>query len=117
MGQLHDPAQFPELASLRQRILAWRFYHQFRTDEQSSLRQPQLGVFTPVLGHDGRDLAAALQTIVENGHGPAGEQAIDHWLDRAFPGTRLSIAEARAPVPVPMSRQCPGCNGTVANRP
>ncbi len=91
LGQLHDPAQFPELASLRQRILAWRFYHQFRTDEQSALRQPQLGVFTPVLGHDGRDLAAALQTIAELGIGPPGERSIDRWLDRAFPGTRLSI--------------------------
>lgn len=93
LGQLHDPAQFPELASLRQRMLAWRFYHQFRTDEQSALRQPQLGVFTPVLGHDGRDLAAALQTICEQEPGPFGEKAIDRWLERAFPGTQMSIVQ------------------------
>jgi predicted ATPase len=46
-----------------------------------------VGVRTPVLAHDGRDLAAALQTIIENGDDEALRQAVD----RAFPGSALLV--------------------------
>jgi predicted ATPase len=91
LGQIHDPQQFPEFAALRQRIAGWRFYHQFRADEASPLRQPQIGVFTPILAHDGADLAAALQSIREHGLGVGGLK-LDAWLDRALPGVELHVA-------------------------
>lgn len=91
LGQLFDPQRFPEFAAMRQRLLGWRFYHQFRSDEGSPLRQPQVGVFTPVLAHDGTDLAAALQTIREQGLGIGG-QPIDAWLERAMPGAQLVVS-------------------------
>jgi len=87
LSQLRQPHQFPVLSTLCQEFLAWRFYHQFRTDSTSPLRQPQVSVRTPILGHDGRDLAAALQTILEIGDSNGLEQA----LDRAFPGASLKI--------------------------
>ena len=91
IGQLHDPQQYPEFAALRQRIGGWRFYHQFRSDEASPLRQPQIGVFTPVLAHDGSDLAAALQSIGEQGLAVDGVP-LDGWLERALPGVQLHIS-------------------------
>lgn len=87
LSELREPHKFPELSRLRQQILQWRFYHQFRTDMSSPLRQPQVGVRTPMLRHDGRDLAAALQTIREIGD----DKALDEAIDRAFPGSSISI--------------------------
>src|SRR5712691_9136994 len=55
------------LAEARARLGRWRFYHAFRTDADAPARQPQVGVRTPALAHDGRDLAAALMTIREIG--------------------------------------------------
>ena len=57
----------PEVLELREFIRRWRFYDHFRSDADAPVRQPQLGTRTPVLHHDGRDLAAALQTIIEIG--------------------------------------------------
>jgi len=64
LSQIIDPHLYPEISSVRNQILAWRFYHYFRTDSESPLRQPQIGVQTPILSHDGSDLAAALRTIL-----------------------------------------------------
>jgi predicted ATPase len=47
----------------------------------------QLGTRTPVLHHDGRDLAAALQTIREIGD----TEALDAAIEDAFPGSRLEV--------------------------
>lgn len=87
-SQLGDPATTPEIVYLREVIQNWRFYDQFRTDREAPARMPQLGTRTPILGNDGRDLAAAIQTIREIGDVNALEQAIDD----AFPGARLSVA-------------------------
>ncbi|VVQ07166.1 AAA family ATPase [Pseudomonas fluorescens] len=78
----------PEVMQLREFIRRWRFYDHFRSDADAPVRQPQLGTRTPVLHHDGRDLAAALQTIREIGDPEALQTAISD----AFPGARLSIA-------------------------
>jgi len=67
LSELREPHRFPELSALRSVLQGWRFYHQFRTDADSPLRRPQVGVRTPILSHDGSDLAAALQTIQEIG--------------------------------------------------
>ncbi|VVN77812.1 AAA family ATPase [Pseudomonas fluorescens] len=78
----------PEVLLLRETIRGWRFYDHFRSDAEAPARQPQLGTRTPVLHHDGRDLAAALQTIREIGDPPALQAAISD----AFPGATLNIA-------------------------
>lgn len=82
-----DPATAPEIVTIREAIRGWRFYDHFRSDIDAPARQPQLGTRTPVLHHDGRDLAAALQTIIEIGDAAALEAAISD----AFPGARLKI--------------------------
>lgn len=80
-----DPVHCPEIVHLRNQIQQWRFYDHFRTDSESPARQPQLGTMTPVVSHDGRDLAAALMTIAEIGDIDKLHMAIE----RAFPDTRL----------------------------
>jgi predicted ATPase len=77
----------PEVLQMREFIRRWRFYDHFRSDADAPVRQPQLGTRTPVLHHDGRDLAAALQTIIEIGDPEALQSAISD----AFPGARLHI--------------------------
>jgi predicted ATPase len=87
LSQLREPHLYPELSALRMEMSQWRFYHHFRTDHDSPLRHPQVGVRTPVLSHDGSDLAAALQTIVEVGQ----EQELHEAIAQAFPGAALEI--------------------------
>lgn len=60
-SQVADPGAAPEVFHMREMIRGWRFYDHFRTDVDAPARLPQLGTRTPVLHHDGRDLAAALQ--------------------------------------------------------
>jgi len=74
--QLRDRHRFPELAVLADHLGRWRFYHRFRTDRDAALRNPQVGVKSPVLADDGADLAAALQTIIELGDRDAMATAI-----------------------------------------
>jgi predicted ATPase len=77
----------PEVLQLRESIRGWRFYDHFRSDADAPARKPQLGTRTPVLHHDGRDLAAALQTIREIGE----PEALDAAISDAFPGARVAI--------------------------
>lgn len=83
-----DPVRAPEVLTLRDQVRSWRFYDHFRTDADAPPRQPQVGTRTTVLGHDGRDLAAALQTIREIGD----REALDRAVADAFPGAQLEIA-------------------------
>jgi predicted ATPase len=87
LSQLADPRRAPELLVLREQIRSWRFYDHFRTDASAPARQPQIGTRTPALGHDGGDLAAALQTIREIGDA----RALDAAVDDAFPGASVDI--------------------------
>jgi predicted ATPase len=87
LSQLAEPHRFPRLSEVQRTLRMWRFYHHFRTDPDAPLRSPQVGVRTPVLAHDGRDLAAALQTIIEIGD----HEALERSLADAFPGSRLEI--------------------------
>jgi predicted ATPase len=87
LSQLAEPHRYPQLSTLREELVGWRFYHHFRTDADAPLRHPQVGVFTPVLGHDGRDLAAALQTVQEIGDADGLYRAVRQGLD----GARLEI--------------------------
>jgi predicted ATPase len=87
LSQIADPRRTPELSALREQIRSWRFYDHFRTDSAAPARMPQIGTHTPVLGHDGTDLAAALQTIREIGDA----RALDEAVDDAFPGATVAI--------------------------
>ena len=86
-SQVADMNRTPEVIRVRETIRGWRFYDHFRTDSDAPARMPQLGTRTPVLHHDGRDLAAALQTIREIG----GGEALDEAISDAFPGSRMDI--------------------------
>jgi predicted ATPase len=68
-------------------VRAWRFYDYFRVDAASPARTPQIGAHTPVLANDGRDLAAAIQTIREIGE----EEALAAAVDDAFPGSQVEV--------------------------
>jgi predicted ATPase len=87
LSELADPQQAPELLRLRERMRSWRFYDHVRTDAQAPARSAQIGTRTPVLTHDGSDLAAALQTIREIGD----DDALTGAIDLAFPGGRVEI--------------------------
>jgi predicted ATPase len=82
-----DPTVTPEVFRLREMIRGWRFYDHFRTDSEAPARTAQLGTRTPVLNHDGHDLAAALQTIREIGDAAA----LDAAVADAFPGASVAI--------------------------
>lgn len=89
LSQIADPKATPEVFAIRERIRGWRFYDHFRTDKDAPARQPHLGTRTPVLSHDGSDLAAALQTIREIGD----VHALDSAIADAFPGCRVMVGQ------------------------
>jgi predicted ATPase len=88
MTHCSDPHEAPELLLLRDRMRDWRFYDHLSTDRDAPARRPQIGTYTPVLGSDGSDLAAAVQTIREIGDGAA----LDDAIADAFPGSVVEIA-------------------------
>lgn len=88
LATVADPQRAPEMLAVREAVRGWRFYDHFRTDTDSPARMAQVGTFSPVLNHDGSNLAAALQTILEI----RSDGALATTLEDAFPGSRLSIA-------------------------
>jgi predicted ATPase len=90
MTHCSDPRDAPELLMLRDRMRDWRFYDHFRTDREAPARRPQVGTYTPVLGGDGSDLRAAMQTIREIGN-PA---ELDAAIGDAFPGCKIEITSS-----------------------
>ena len=82
-----DPRLAPEMLLLREQMRRWRFYDHFRSDQEAPARIPQIGTHTPVLGHDGADFAAAVQTIREIGD----TEALDAAVEDAFPGASVSV--------------------------
>jgi predicted ATPase len=87
MTHVSDPRSAPEMLMLRESIRGWRFYDHFRTDADSLVRSPQIGTWTPILGNDGSDLAAAIETIREIG----ASDVLDAAVEDAFPASRLSV--------------------------
>ncbi|MCB1079998.1 MAG: AAA family ATPase, partial [Verrucomicrobiae bacterium] len=77
--------RFPAVGAVRAILSDWRFYHQFRTDADSPIRRAQVGSWSPVLHHDGSNLASAWQSIAESGFRDALEEAVE----LAFPGCQL----------------------------
>lgn len=86
LTELADPQQAPELLQVRRLIRDWRFYDGFRADAAAPARQSHVGTRTPVLADDGSDLAAALQTIREN-----GRSGLDAAIADAFQGATLEV--------------------------
>lgn len=89
LAEFGDPDATPELLALRAELRDWRFYDAVRTDAAAPARQAAIGTRTPILASDGGDLAAALQTIREQG----GAQELAAAIDRALPGTRVEIED------------------------
>ena len=90
LASVADPQRAPEMLAVREAVRGWRFYDHFRTDSDSPARAAQIGTFTPVLHHDGSNLAAAFQTILEI----RSDEALTMTLEDAFPGSRLSVDSA-----------------------
>jgi predicted ATPase len=87
MTHCSDPRDALELLLLRERMRDWRFYDSLRTDRDALARRPQVGTYTPVLGSDGSDLAAAVQTIREIG----SDVELGEAIADAFPGASIEI--------------------------
>jgi predicted ATPase len=87
LASVADPRAAPAALLLRERLRTWRFYDGFRTDPDAPARQLQIGTRTLALANDGRDLAAALQTIREMD----GAADLDEAVSDAFPGARLEV--------------------------
>ncbi len=82
-----DLSRAPELFWIREQVRSWRFYDHFRTDAEAPARSTHVGTRTPVLHHDGHDLAAALQTILEIGNA----RALRRTIADAFPGADVGV--------------------------
>ncbi|MEU7577418.1 AAA family ATPase [Streptomyces sp. NPDC041068] len=89
LSEFADPQLAPDLLRLRELIRSWRFYDHVRTDADAPARAARIGTRTPVLAHDGADLAAALQTIREIGD----DDALDEAVADAFPGSRVRVVD------------------------
>lgn len=100
LSEIRDGIRFPALSAAREILLGWRFYHQFRTDPDSPLRRPRIGSWSPVLAHDGSNLAAALQSIAESGR----RAQLDEALEAAFPGTSWQAVDESGGFQLQISR-------------
>ncbi|WP_298880949.1 AAA family ATPase [uncultured Bradyrhizobium sp.] len=91
LAGFYDGKQCPEIDLIRNAMLGWRFYHDFRTDPASPIRKPCLAITTPSLSADGSDLAAALATLYT-----IRQDATDlqDAIQDAFPGAELRAWEA-----------------------
>ncbi|MET4276288.1 putative ATPase [Bradyrhizobium sp. F1.2.2] len=90
LAAFSDGKQCPEIDLIRNAMLGWRFYHDFRTDPASPIRKPCLAIATPSLSADGIDLAATLATLYV-----IREDANDlqDAIQDAFPGAELRAWE------------------------
>ena len=87
LAAVADPEVMAEPAMLQAEILRWRFYHQFRADPASPLRQPQHAITSPMLDSDGANWAATLMTRAELDDPYHVAEAVG----AAFPGARLDF--------------------------
>ncbi|KKB07251.1 AAA family ATPase [Devosia chinhatensis] len=90
---LSRPGPYAEVAALRDTILAWRFYHGFRTDADSALRRPSRAVTAPTLSASGDNLGAVLATLRFIREDTIDLDAI---IADAFGGARLDVTLGEA---------------------
>lgn len=79
---------YPEIDAVRETMAAWRFFHGFRTDAASPIRQPGLAVTAPLLAANGANLSAVFATLR---HIRQDSADLDRAIDDAFPGARLDV--------------------------
>ncbi|MDR3613308.1 MAG: AAA family ATPase [Candidatus Obscuribacterales bacterium] len=103
LSGLREPLTYPELTMFRQEFLDWRFYHHFRTDQESPLRRPQRSLMTPIMAHNGKDLVPALATIIYSSNPTKFLNA----LEEAFPGAEVSI-QTKGPASATLKMKFPG---------
>ncbi|MBI2256657.1 MAG: AAA family ATPase [Proteobacteria bacterium] len=87
LAVVRDAGRYPAIDKVRREFLGWRLYHDFRTDEASSLRQPCFAITTPTLSADGHDLAAVLATVATIREDTVD---LDAAIEDAFPGAQLN---------------------------
>ena len=93
----------PEALLLREEMRGWRFYDQFaptwtrRRDARRSARA------RPSCEHDGADLAAAIQTILEIGDA----EALARIRADAFPGSAVAVSQTGARFEIEMRQHGP----------
>jgi predicted ATPase len=87
---LGDAGHYPEIGAFRRMVESWRFFHGFRTDSQSPMRQPCLAVTSPLLDEDGGNVAAVFATL-EHIRGDTIE--LNRAIATAFGGARLYVPE------------------------
>ncbi|MGL9620689.1 AAA family ATPase [Bradyrhizobium sp. U531] len=90
LAGFYNGKECPEIDLIRNAMLGWRFYHDFRTDPASPIRKPCLAITTPSLSADGSDLAAALATLYTI-RGDATD--LHEAIQDAFPGAELRAWE------------------------
>jgi len=78
----------PELLAVRQALTTWRFFHSFRTDQNSPLRRPCRAITSPLLASDGSNLASVFATLR---HIRQESVDVDAAIDFAFPGAELVV--------------------------
>lgn len=87
---LGDAGHYPEIGTFRRAVSQWRFFHGFRSDRDSALRQPCLAVTAPLLDEDGANMAAVFATLKWT----RGDTVdVDRAVADAFGGARLFVPE------------------------
>jgi len=87
---LGDAGHYPEIGAFRRLIDGWRFFHGFRTDRQSPLRNPCLAITSPLLAEDGSNMAAVFATLV---HTRGDTVDLDGAVASALGGAKLRVPE------------------------
>lgn len=90
---LGDAGHYPEIGTFRRAVSQWRFFHGFRSDRDSALRQPCLAVTAPLLDEDGANMAAVFATLF---HTRQDTVDLDRAVSDAFGGARLSVPHPEA---------------------
>jgi predicted ATPase len=85
-----DAGHYPEVGTFRRAVSQWRFFHGFRSDRDSALRQPCLAVTAPLLDEDGANMAAVFATLATTRQDTVD---LDCAVAEAFGGARLVIPE------------------------
>lgn len=86
-GQLSDPHLYPEVSKVRESMKNWHFYHEYSVSSNSPIRVPQVGIRSPILSHDGVNLAAAFETLRERGQ----TETLYAVLEKAFPDCHFFV--------------------------
>jgi predicted ATPase len=91
LGQIQEPDRYPMLYHLREMISRWTFYHDFRTDAESTLRRPSVPTYAARLNDEGSNLGPTLFVIANQGE----HEKMVSILANVFPSARFVFSEDR----------------------